>query len=54
MLVLDAAQGLGFEGAMYDMVDASGSTSSPTLLGPCLVLDVSSKRMRGGTLVWIA
>jgi hypothetical protein len=46
---------LGLRGGnVRDMVDASGSTSSPSPLGPYLLLAFSSKHMRGGTLVRIA
>jgi hypothetical protein len=42
---------LGLRGAMYDTVEAFWSAPALSLLGPCLLLAISSKRMRGGTLV---
>jgi hypothetical protein len=49
-----SAQVLGFRGAMYGMVDASWSTSYPSPSGPCLLIAVTSKRMRGGKSVRVA
>jgi hypothetical protein len=51
---LAITRGLGFRGAMYDMVGATCSAYFSSRFGPCLLLVISSKRMGGGTLVLVA
>jgi hypothetical protein len=51
--VVAVAQGLRFQGAMYNVVDALFDVF-PSLSRPVLLLADSSRRMRGGTLVWVA